>query len=137
MALAVLGLLINYAGDGGIAATAWIWIIAGTFAGGISVPSRARVPMTSMPETVALFNGCGGCPLAGGPACAVPLKPVVPIWWQSCRSSFCFRRCDHLHGFDRGHGQASGLALHPAWMQSRLACVNIALAVLSLWQQSS
>ena len=61
MALAVLGLLINYAGDGGIAATAWIWIIAGTLAGGIlGAITAQRVPMTSMPETVALFNGCGG-----------------------------------------------------------------------------
>ena len=34
MALAVLGLLINYSSDSGIAATAWIWIIAGTLAGG-------------------------------------------------------------------------------------------------------
>ena len=40
MALAVLGLLINYAGDGGIAATAWIWIIVGTSPAESSVPSR-------------------------------------------------------------------------------------------------
>ena len=61
MGLAVLGLLINSFGTSGISAAAWIWIIIGTAVGGVCGAITAqRVPMTSMPETVALFNGCGG-----------------------------------------------------------------------------
>ena len=61
MALAVLGLLIHYLGTTGINATAWTWIIGGTVVGGVlGAITAQRVPMTSMPETVALFNGCGG-----------------------------------------------------------------------------
>ena len=37
------------------------WIIGGTLVGGVlGVITAQRVPMTSMPETVALVNGCGG-----------------------------------------------------------------------------
>ena len=62
MGLAVLGLLVNYLGtDAGISALAWTWIIGGTVVGGVlGAITAQRVPMTSMPETVALFNGCGG-----------------------------------------------------------------------------
>ena len=61
MALAVLGLLISYAGQPSFTAQAWMWIIGGTAVGGVLGAVMAqRVPMTSMPETVALFNGCGG-----------------------------------------------------------------------------
>ena len=61
MALAVVGLIVNYLGTSGIAAEAWIWIIFGTVVGGcLGAITAQRVPMTSMPETVALFNGCGG-----------------------------------------------------------------------------
>ena len=41
--------------------TAWLWIAAGTTLGGLAgLITAQRVPMTAMPETVALFNGCGG-----------------------------------------------------------------------------
>ena len=61
MALAVLGVLVDFIGTSGISLNAWIWIILGTFIGGIfGLITAQRVPMTSMPETVALFNGCGG-----------------------------------------------------------------------------
>ena len=61
MALAVLGLLISSLATSGISAAAWIWIVLGTLAGGVlGAITAQRVPMTSMPETVALFNGCGG-----------------------------------------------------------------------------
>ena len=61
MALAVLGLLFNSLATTGISASAWIWIVLGTLAGGVlGAITAQRVPMTSMPETVALFNGCGG-----------------------------------------------------------------------------
>jgi len=57
MGLAVLGLLIQSP----LTSVAWLWIAIGTAIGGLAGLFIAqRVPMTAMPETVALFNGCGG-----------------------------------------------------------------------------
>ena len=57
MGLAVLGLLLQEQ----LSPTAWLWIGVGSAIGGIAGQITAkRVPMTAMPETVALFNGCGG-----------------------------------------------------------------------------
>jgi len=57
IALAVLGLLIEIRPG----PMAWLWIAAGSAAGGLAgVITALRVPMTAMPEVVALFNGCGG-----------------------------------------------------------------------------
>jgi NAD(P) transhydrogenase subunit beta len=57
MALAVGGLLIQLHPS----ASVWLWIAVGTSLGGLAgVLTAQRVPMTAMPETVALFNGCGG-----------------------------------------------------------------------------
>ncbi len=63
MLLAVVGLLSKYliSMQGGISLSSWIWIIIGTLIGGsLGALTAKKVPMTSMPETVALFNGCGG-----------------------------------------------------------------------------
>jgi len=55
--LAVVGLLVQLQPG----STAWLWIAAGTTLGGLAgLITAQRVPMTAMPETVALFNGCGG-----------------------------------------------------------------------------
>ena len=57
MGLAVLGLLLQEQ----LSPTAWLWIGIGSALGGLAGQITAqRVPMTAMPETVALFNGCGG-----------------------------------------------------------------------------
>ncbi|MFM7676091.1 MAG: NAD(P)(+) transhydrogenase (Re/Si-specific) subunit beta, partial [Synechococcus sp.] len=57
LGLAVLGVLIQLQPG----PTAWLWIAAGSAAGGLlGVLTAQRVPMTAMPEVVALFNGCGG-----------------------------------------------------------------------------
>ena len=57
MGLAVLGLLLQEQ----LSPTAWLWVAIGAAIGGIAGQITAqRVPMTAMPETVALFNGCGG-----------------------------------------------------------------------------
>ena len=57
MALAVAGLLLQLQPG----STAWLWIALGSAVGGIAgLITAQRVPMTAMPETVALFNGCGG-----------------------------------------------------------------------------
>ena len=57
IALAVLGLLIEIRPG----PMAWLWIAVGSAAGGLAgVITALRVPMTAMPEVVALFNGSGG-----------------------------------------------------------------------------
>ncbi|MEB3304250.1 MAG: NAD(P)(+) transhydrogenase (Re/Si-specific) subunit beta [Cyanobium sp.] len=57
MGLAVLGLLVQAQPT----AEAWLWIALGLALGGLAgVATAMKVPMTAMPETVALFNGCGG-----------------------------------------------------------------------------
>lgn len=55
IAVAVAGLLLEQ----GVAG--WPWMLLGLLAGGgLGALVAYRVPMTSMPEVVALFNGCGG-----------------------------------------------------------------------------
>ncbi|EDY39325.1 pyridine nucleotide transhydrogenase, B subunit [Cyanobium sp. PCC 7001] len=57
MGLAVAGLLIQLRP----APIAWAGIALGAAAGGLAgLITARRVPMTAMPEMVALFNGCGG-----------------------------------------------------------------------------
>jgi NAD(P) transhydrogenase subunit beta len=57
MGLAVVGLLIQDVPG----PQAWLWIAIGSAAGGLAgLLTARRVPMTAMPEVVALFNGCGG-----------------------------------------------------------------------------
>ena len=61
MFLSVIGLLFYYLGTNGISQQSWLWIIVGSLIGSLFGAILAKkVPMTSMPETVALFNGCGG-----------------------------------------------------------------------------
>jgi len=61
MAIAVLGVLIGSFGSLVKSPEAWVWITLGSALGGLLGAFTAqRVAMTAMPETVALFNGCGG-----------------------------------------------------------------------------
>jgi len=61
MILAAFGVLLHSQGTIGISINSWIWIICGTLIGGfLGAVTARRVPMTAMPEIVALFNGCGG-----------------------------------------------------------------------------
>ena len=61
MLLSVIGLLSYYLGTSGIPSQSWVWIIVGSLVGSLLGTLLAKkVPMTSMPETVALFNGFGG-----------------------------------------------------------------------------
>ncbi len=60
MLLSVIGLLSYYLGTSGIPSQSWVWIIVGSLVGSLLGTLLAKkVPMTSMPETVALFNGFG------------------------------------------------------------------------------
>lgn len=57
MAIAVVGLLLQAQPS----PAAWLWISLGLALGGLAgIVTAMKVPMTAMPETVALFNGCGG-----------------------------------------------------------------------------
>ena len=137
MGLAVLGLLINYLGTSGISAAAWIWIVIGTAVGGVlGAITAQRVPMTSMPETVALFNGCGGMSslLVALAAAFYPtqldafgLVAVVSIAISVFVGAITFT------GSIVAMAKLQGWLSTPAWMQSKARhAVNIALAVASL-----
>ena len=137
MALAVIGLLVNYLGTSGISASAWTWIIGGTVVGGaLGAITAQRVPMTSMPETVALFNGSGGMSslLVALAAAFYPteldasgLVAVVSIVISVFVGSITFT------GSIVAMAKLQGWLSTPAWMQSKARhFVNIALAVACL-----
>ena len=137
MGLSVLGLLINYLGTTGISSAAWVWIIAGTLVGGVlGAITAQRVPMTSMPETVALFNGCGGMSSLLV-ALAAALYPVAldaagPVAVVSIVVSV-FVGAITFTGSIVAMAKLQGWLSTPAWMQSKgRHVVNIALAVASL-----
>ena len=137
MGLAVLGLLINYLGTSGISIAAWTWIIAGTLVGGVlGAITAQRVPMTSMPETVALFNGCGGMSslLVALAAALYPaaLDAAGPVAVVSIVVSV-FVGAITFTGSIVAMAKLQGWLSTPAWMQSKARhAVNIALAVASL-----
>ena len=137
MGLAVIGLLGNYLGTPSLNAQAWVWIIAGTAVGGVlGAITAQRVPMTSMPEVVALFNGCGGMSsllvaLAAAlyPAAldATGIVAVVSIVISVFVGSITFT------GSIVAMAKLQGWLSTPPWMQSKARhVVNIALAVVAL-----
>jgi len=79
LGLAVLGLLLQIQPD----PIAWLWIAIGSAIGGLlGLITARRVPMTAMPETVALFNGCGGM-------ASLLVAVAVALWpWPSCRAGW-------------------------------------------------
>ena len=137
MALAVIGLLFSYLGTPSFSGQAWIWIIVGSLVGGVlGAITAQRVPMTSMPETVALFNGCGGMSslLVALAAALFPgtlddgtLGAVVSIVISVFVGSITFT------GSIVAMAKLQGWLSTPPWMQSKVRhLVNIALAVVCL-----
>ena len=137
MALAVIGLLFSYLGYPSFDGQAWSWIIVGSIVGGVlGAITAQRVPMTSMPETVALFNGCGGMSslLVALAAALFPgtlddgtLVAVVSIVISVFVGSITFT------GSIVAMAKLQGWLSTPPWMQSKLRhLVNIALAVVCL-----
>jgi NAD(P) transhydrogenase subunit beta len=131
MALAVLGLLIDIRPE----PVAWLWIAAGSAAGGLAgLITAQRVPMTAMPEVVALFNGCGGLAsllVAVGVAlfdsADADIVALVSIAISVFVGSITFS------GSIVAMAKLQGWLSTPAWTQSSLRHgVNIALAVLAL-----
>ena len=137
MFMAVLGLIINYLGSSGISITAWNWIIAGTLLGGVlGVFTALRVPMTSMPETVALFNGCGGMSsLLVALAAAIYPKALEATGYVAIVSIVVsvFVGAITFTGSIVAMAKLQGWLSTPSWMQSKLRhLVNIAFAVICL-----
>ena len=131
MGLAVLGLLIEIRPG----PMAWLWIAVGTAAGGLAgVVTALRVPMTAMPEVVALFNGCGGLAsllVAVGVALfdsdGADMVALVSIAISVFVGAITFS------GSIVAMAKLQGWLSTPAWTQSSLRhVVNISLAVAAL-----
>ncbi len=131
MGLAVLGLLIEIRPG----PMAWLWIAVGTAAGGLAgVITALRVPMTAMPEVVALFNGCGGLAsllVAVGVALfdaeGAGMVALVSIAISVFVGAITFT------GSIVAMAKLQGWLSTPAWTQSSLRhVVNISLAVAAL-----
>ena len=132
MGLAVLGLLIQQP----LSPQAWLWIAVGTAIGGLlGLVTAQRVPMTAMPETVALFNGCGGMAsllVALGVALYSPGGASGLVEQISIVISV-FVGAITFSGSIVAMGKLQGWIDTPAWTQSSLRhVVNISLAVACL-----
>jgi NAD(P) transhydrogenase subunit beta len=143
MGLAVVGLLLQQQ----LSPQAWLWIAAGSAFGGLAGLLLAqRVPMTAMPETVALFNGCGGMASllvavavalfqSGGAAAADgaaaegagDLVSLISIVISVFVGAITFS------GSIVAMGKLQGWIETPGWTQSQLRHgVNISLAAMAL-----
>jgi len=129
--LAIVGLLVQLQPG----STAWIWIAAGTAMGGLAgLITAQRVPMTAMPETVALFNGCGGMAsllVALGVALFQSSEPNLVSRISIVISVFV--GAITFSGSIVAMAKLQGWLDTPAWTQSSLRHgVNLALAILCL-----
>jgi H+-translocating NAD(P) transhydrogenase subunit beta len=131
MGLAVVGLLIQLHPS----ASVWLWIAVGTSLGSLAgVLTAQRVPMTAMPETVALFNGCGGMAsllvavgVALYGAADASLVDLISIAISVVVGAITFS------GSLVAMAKLQGWLDTPAWTQSSLRHgVNIALALVTL-----
>ncbi|WP_413315918.1 NAD(P)(+) transhydrogenase (Re/Si-specific) subunit beta [Prochlorococcus marinus] len=141
MILATIGVLVDSYGNLGISIDAWIWIILGSAVGGLlGIFTAKKVAMTAMPETVALFNGCGGMSSLLV-ALAVALFPstestgelsngfveIISIVISVFVGSITFT------GSIVAMAKLQGWLSTPGWMQSKIRhAVNIGFAVLAL-----
>ncbi len=141
MLLSVIGLLSFYlVDDSGISIQSWKWIIIGSFVGSLLGALIAKkVPMTSMPETVALFNGCGGMS-------SLLVALGVAIFKDNEKADFyknlinqvsisvsIFVGAITFSGSIIAMAKLQGWLSTPAWTQSKIRhFVNISLAVSSL-----
>ncbi|ABX09150.1 NAD(P)(+) transhydrogenase (Re/Si-specific) subunit beta [Prochlorococcus marinus] len=139
MTLAVFGVLVNSLGDIGISLTAWLWIVFGSVIGAcLGAITAKRVPMTAMPETVALFNGCGGMSSLLV-ALAVALFSNTTAQLENglvekiSIGISVFVGAITFTGSIIAMAKLQGWLSTPPWMQSKIRhIVNIALFVLAL-----
>jgi NAD(P) transhydrogenase subunit beta len=131
MGLAVAGLLIQVQPS----PTAWLWIAVGTAAGGLlGLLTAQRVPMTAMPETVALFNGCGGmASLLVALAVALFDPSDTTLVERISIVISVFVGAITFSGSIVAMGKLQGWIGTPGWTQSSVRhAVNITLALASL-----
>ena len=136
MFLSIIGLLTYYLGmpGEGITQQSWIWIIIGTFVGSLLGAILAkRVPMTSMPETVALFNGCGGM--------SSLLVAIGVIFFQRNETFIqdisilisIFVGSITFSGSIIAMAKLQGWLSTPSWTQSKIRhLINISIAIISI-----
>jgi len=131
MGLAVLGLLLQVQPD----PIAWLWIAIGSAAGGLlGLITARRVPMTAMPETVALFNGCGGMAsllvalaVALYDSADADLVSIISIVISVFVGAITFS------GSIAAMGKLQGWLGTPGWTQSGIRhAVNIVLALMAV-----
>ena len=131
MGLAVLGLLIQEVPG----PAAWLWIAIGAAIGGLAgLLTARRVPMTAMPETVALFNGCGGLAslLVALAVALYPLEAPSTVSLVSIVISVLVGAIT-FSGSLVAMGKLQGWIGTPGWTQSQVRHgLNIALAVTAL-----
>ncbi|MEX1317702.1 MAG: NAD(P)(+) transhydrogenase (Re/Si-specific) subunit beta [Synechococcaceae cyanobacterium] len=141
LGLAVLGLLIELQPP----LLAWLAIAVGAAGGGLAgLITARRVPMTAMPQTVALFNGCGGMASllvalgvalygGGGDAGAALAQGAALLVERLSIAISVFVGAITFTGSLVAMAKLQGWIDTPAWTQSRLRhAVNIALAVAAL-----
>ncbi|MEX0588561.1 MAG: NAD(P)(+) transhydrogenase (Re/Si-specific) subunit beta [Cyanobium sp.] len=130
--LAVVGLLIQQSPS----PEAWLWIAIGTAAGGLlGLLMARRVPMTAMPETVALFNGCGGMAslLVALGVAIYPSAQAGGLVEQISIVISVFVGAITFSGSIVAMGKLQGWIDTPGWTQSSLRhAVNIGLAAACL-----
>ena len=136
MLLSVIGLLSYYLGNPeyGVSEQSWLWIIIGTFLGSLFGAILAKkVPMTSMPETVALFNGCGGM--------SSLLVAIGVIFFQRSEtlvqdisiSISIFVGAITFSGSIIAMGKLQGWLTTPSWTQSKIRhLINISIVIICL-----
>ena len=131
MGLAVVGLLLQVQPD----PIAWLWIGIGSAAGGLlGLITARRVPMTAMPETVALFNGCGGMAsllvalaVALYDSADADLVSIISIVISVFVGAITFS------GSIAAMGKLQGWLGTPGWTQSGIRhAVNIVLALMAV-----
>tara|TARA_Y100001968_G_scaffold75633_1_gene67086 strand:- start:868 stop:2286 length:1419 start_codon:yes stop_codon:yes gene_type:complete len=134
MTLAVIGVFVNFLATTGIPLNSWIWIFLGSVIGGIlGILTAQRVPMTAMPETVALFNGCGGMSSLLVAIAVAISQPAIGLVESISITISVFVGAITFTGSIVAMAKLQGWLSTPAWMQSKIRhAVNIGFCVLSL-----
>ena len=134
MFLSVVGLIFYYLGTNGITQQSWLWIIVGSLIGSLFGAILAKkVPMTSMPETVALFNGCGGMSSLLVALGVVFFQKNQSLIQDLSISVSIFVGAITFSGSIIAMAKLQGWLSTPSWTQNRVRhLINISIAIISL-----
>ena len=134
MFLSVVGLIFYYLGTNGITQQSWLWIIVGSLIGSLFGAILAKkVPMTSMPETVALFNGCGGMSSLLVALGVVFFQKNQSLIQDLSISVSIFVGAITFSGSIIAMAKLQGWLSTPSWTQNRVRhLINVSIAIISL-----